>query len=528
MLQGELQPTNDLATLLRALSRSASLLQAKSCGVILWDKDKNVLTALRPFFGLEDDSIRALEFPVGGSSMGVAVLQDRSVLIDGSDLEQTDQKILDSLGIHNAVAVPLALERRDEANELVQRSIMGVFCALDKHYGKYFDMEDARLLSMMAKQISALLVSSQLYWKEVEQRKRVRDTLESTSVGLLAVSLKGTVTQFNAAARRALDVEAVSWFGNQYQDLVKNHEVRSIIEQALGGNASQQPVELTLNVHRQDGDLEEHIYRVQIDEIRSEENVSTGWVTAFEDITDIRQAERMMAAFVDMISHELRTPLTAVRGFVATLLQAGEGVFDWETQSEFLQIVDTEAERLGHMIDEQLNIARIQNGRGVQFQFAAMNVRSLIEGIIRLQGQSSLKKHNHNLVIDVADDYPPVVADEGKLVQVLHNLVGNALKYSPNGGDVTIGAIKTNEGTTLYVKDSGLGIPPDQVGKMFGQFFRVEGQSHAGIKGTGLGLWLTKHLVEGHKGRIWVESDFGHGSTFFVFIPTDPGGSSEG
>src|SRR6185503_20055891 len=103
--------------------------------------------------------------------------------------------------------------------------------------------------------------------------------------------------------------------------------------------------------------------------------------------TDIRQAERMMAAFVDMVSHELRTPLTSIRGFIATMLQAGEGMFDWPTQEELLQIVDTEAERLGQMIDDLLNIARIQNGKGLQFHFVPTVLREVADRVVRLQSQ---------------------------------------------------------------------------------------------------------------------------------------------
>jgi signal transduction histidine kinase len=227
----------------------------------------------------------------------------------------------------------------------------------------------------------------------------------------------------------------------------------------------------------------------------------------------------MMAVFVDMMSHELRTPLTSIRGFVATLLQAGEGMFDWPTQEEFLQIVDTEAERLGGMIDDHLNIARIQNGRGLQFTFVPTSVKNIAEQVVRLQRQSSAMKGGHHLVVEIGDDVPEIMADDAKVTQILHNLVSNALKYSPNGGDVTIRAREVDGGLAISVTDQGLGIPKEQLPKMFGQFFRVEGGSHQGIKGTGLGMWLTKHMVEGQNGRIWVESEFGKGSTFFFWLP---------
>lgn len=526
MLDGEgLQPPSDANTLARMLRRSASLLQARSCGVLIWDRDKNLLTAMRPFEGLEDADVKTLEFPVATSSTGLSVLQDRPVLLDEMSEEQVDTRHFRRLNLQNAVSVPLALERRDESNEVVERSIMGVLCAFDKYYGRPFDMEDARLLSMMAKQVSAVLVTSQLFWKEVERTRRIEAVLKSTSVGLLSVSPKGTVTQVNPAALQALNVTATDWFGRPYQELIENEDVCKVIASALEGTPPREPAEFELMV-RGEGDEQEHrIYRVQLDQIRSEDNQALGWVIVLENITDIRSAERMMAAFVDMVSHELRTPLTPIRGFVSTLLQAGEGMFDWETQSEFLQIVDTEAERLGVLIDDFLNIARIQNGRALQFAKTNVNAVDVVEHVVRLHRQSSYLKGNHELVVDVPNPSLTFPADEGKLQQILHNLIGNALKYSPNGGEVRIRVVEQDNGVLITVKDQGLGIPPDQLPKMFGQFFRVESSQHTGIKGTGLGLWLTKHMVEGHGGRIWVESDWGHGSTFFIWLPMSSGES---
>lgn len=515
-------PPSDANTLSRMLTRSASLLQARSCGVLIWDRDKNCLSAMRPFAGLDDDNVKVLEFPVGGSAMGLSVLQDRPVLLEEGGNGHLDHELLQKLGISNAVSVPLALERRDESNEVVERSIMGCFCAFDKFYGRPFDMEDARLLGMMARQVSAVLVTSQLYWREVERTKRVTAVLESTSVGLMAVSLKGTATQVNAAARRALGMADEGWFGQRYEDLVKHETIAGLISDSLAGCPPDEPKEVGLKVRNQDDEIEDRIYRIQVDQIRAEDGQALGWVVVFENVTDIRQAERMMAVFVDMMSHELRTPLTSIRGFVATLLQAGEGMFDWPTQEEFLQIVDTEAERLGGMIDDHLNIARIQNGRGLQFNFVPTELARTCEHVVRLLSQSSYMKGGHQLIVDIPEDFCTFMTDDAKLTQILHNLVGNALKYSPNGGEVRISAKEHDGGVLISIKDQGLGIPKEVIPRMFGQFFRVDAQSHTGIKGTGLGLWLTKHMVEGQHGRLWVESEYGHGSTFFVWLPKDP------
>lgn len=507
-------PPSDATTLARMLNRSASLLQAHGCGVLLWDEQKNHLTAMAPFHGLNDEQIARLEFPVGASALGAVVRQDRPVFLSELSDSQLDVVQFRQMGIRNVLAVPLALERRNETNEVIDRNVMGICCAFDKHYGKDFDQEDARLLSMMARQISAVLVTSRLYWQAVERTKTVMATLESMAVGLIAISLNQMITQANAVARQAfhLGQEAV---GRLYTEVIPNEDMCRVIADSFDRQESQAR---EIVVKGQEGE-KHRIFRVQSEPIVSEDARPLGWVIVLEDITDIREAERMMAAFVDMVSHELRTPLTSIRGFVATLLQAGEGSFDWETQAEFLDIVDTEAERLGQMIDDLLNVARLQNGRGLQFSFQPVDLRILIDRVVRLQSKSSYIR-GHEIVVNT-EEMPAVMADEAKVEQILNNLLSNALKYSPNGGTITITGRVDGDGVLISVADQGMGIPKEQLPRMFQQFFRVEGSHMLGIKGTGLGLYLVKHLIEGHGGRIWVESEFGKGSTFYFWLPTE-------
>src|SRR5207247_3437810 len=217
-------PPSDSTLLQRMLSRSASLLQARGCGVLLWDRDKNHMTAMAPFAGLDEEQVKALEFPVGGAALAPVVLQDRPVMLGEMADSQPDVEHFKVLGLQNVVGVPLALERRDEANTVTEREVMGICCAFDKHYGRTFDQEDAKLLSMMARQVSAVLVTSRLYWDAVQQRKKLIATLESMAVGLIAVSPNGTITQLNSAARKALDLRG-EWFGQYYREVIR-HERR--------------------------------------------------------------------------------------------------------------------------------------------------------------------------------------------------------------------------------------------------------------------------------------------------------------
>jgi two-component system phosphate regulon sensor histidine kinase PhoR len=507
-------PPSDAMTLARMLSRSASLLQARGCGILLWAEDKNQLTAMAPFAGLEDEEVERLKFPVGGAALGAVVRQDRPILLSDLSDSQLDVVQFREMGVKNVLGVPLALERRNETNEVIDRNVMGICCAFDKHYGRDFEPEDARLLAMMARQVSAVLVTSRLYWQAVERTKTVMATLESMAVGLIAISLNQTITQANAVARDAfrLDQEAV---GRLYTEVIPNDHMRQVVADSFERQESQAR---EIVVPGEDGERH-HIFRVQSEPIVSEDARPLGWVIVLEDITDIREAERMMAAFVDRASHERRTPLTSIKGFVATLLQAGEGGFDWETQAEFLDIVDTEAERLGQLIDDLLNVARLQNGRGLDFRFEPVDLEVLVQRVVRLQSKSSYVR-GHEIAVTM-EGLPAVMADEGKVEQVLNNLLSNALKYSPNGGTVSIKGKVDGDGVLISISDQGMGIPKEQIPRMFQQFFRVEGSHMLGIKGTGLGLYLVKHLIEGHGGRIWVESEFGQGSTFLVWLPKE-------
>jgi two-component system, OmpR family, phosphate regulon sensor histidine kinase PhoR len=517
-----LGPPSDANTLERMLGRTASLLQARGCGVLLWDEDKGQLCAMAPFSGLNDEQLRELDFPVAGASLAPVVQNDRHVLLHQFEDATADTERFRSLGIQNALGVPLALERRDEANDVVERQVMGVCCAFDKHYGRQFDQEDARLLAMMARQVSAVLVTSRLYWNAVEARRRLYATVESMAVGLIAISPSGMITQINSAARRALGIVDQGWIGRSYQEVVQNTELQEAIEKARKGDDAAdisdfQPREVKLPV-RVGGNVEERIFRVQSEPIVAEDSQALGWVVVLEDVTDIRQAEQLKTSFVAAASHELRTPLTSIRGFVATLLQAGEGGFDWETQAEFLEIVDTEAERLGQLLDDLLNTARIESGMAIQFNFTALDLNLLITRVVKLQS-SYVRGHT----IDVkVEQLPTVMADEGKVLQVLNNLLSNAIKYSPNGGVITVEAVEENGGVRISVTDQGMGIPKEALANMFQRFYRVEGSHMVGIKGTGLGLYLIKHLIEGHEGKIWVDSEFGHGSTFSFWLPKEP------
>jgi len=251
----------------------------------------------------------------------------------------------------------------------------------------------------------------------------------------------------------------------------------------------------------------ERIYEVQAAEVRGEDGKDLGVVAILNDVTEMRNIDKMKSSFVAMASHELRTPLTAIKGFVRTLLD-GEDFYGPDERHEFHTIIDQECDRLRRLIDDLLNTARIESGESLKPNYTRFDIIPLLEKAALIQRQATGK---HEIVLDIENELPQtIIGDEDKLDQILTNLLNNAIKYSPNGGQIVIHA--KNEGDTLLigVQDHGLGIPKDHLTKVFEKFHRVNNEDNRKIYGTGLGLYLVLHLVEQvHMGHIWVESELG-------------------
>jgi signal transduction histidine kinase len=228
-----------------------------------------------------------------------------------------------------------------------------------------------------------------------------------------------------------------------------------------------------------------------------------------------RQAEemtQMKSRLTSMISHELRTPLSSLLGFTELLLT---GDFEPEQIKEFLNTIYSESNRMKDLLDEFLDMQRLESGR-VELKIQAIDFNEVLKYIIMtFKGYAS----GVNILVNAPPNIPFISGDKSKIEQIMKNFVSNAIKYSPCGGDVKIFVAHDNSEITICIADEGLGIPEESLPKLFQEFYRVERETHINIKGTGLGLSITKHLIEAHGGKIWVESKLGAGSKFFFTLP---------
>jgi len=238
---------------------------------------------------------------------------------------------------------------------------------------------------------------------------------------------------------------------------------------------------------------------------------------------ELKKIDGMKSEFVSVASHELRTPLTAIKSAVQLILKGKTGEIN-ENQRRFLSMAERNINRLANILNNLLDFSRIESGK-IGIKFEELDIRSSIEFILSSLKPQADGKSIH-LKMEIQEDLPPVYADREKVEQILTNLIGNAIKFTPEGGEISVSAKPFGEDgdmVAVSVKDSGIGIPEDQLRKIFDKFFRVEDSLRGSITGTGLGLAITKGLVEAHHGGIWVESEVGEGSAFTFTLPISKG-----
>ncbi len=508
--QAEFTPINEAdSTLRRLVQRIAMILQADKIVIMFYDRETGELRAIPPAYGVDDEHLNLFKVrATHGVSGQVFRTSEPAIILDATTDSRTDRDPFALLHVTNGITVPLVIERRDDQNRVIDRTTIGVLHALNKRHGGDFNEEDVRLLERMARNVGSIIANLQLYREVVEEREELLQTFESLTAGLVLVSAEHKISQMNAAARAIFSV-GPDCIGKQCDQVIQHDAFKEIYD-TLSHGADLPRAEIIVSIAGV-----EREYQVQAAEVRNEEGKSLGTVFILGDVTEIKNIDRMKSSFVAMASHELRTPLTAIKGFVSTLL-VDEG-FSADDRREFYMIIDQECDRLTRLINDLLNTARIESNQSLKPSYQEVEFKDLIEKVVMIQKQSTQR---HALALDFQSEVPNIIGDEDKLDQILTNLLNNAIKYSPSGGTITVRVRTEGEEIFVGVEDEGIGIPKDHLSKVFDKFHRVHNEDNRKIYGTGLGLYLVKHLVERvHLGRIWVESEVGKGSTFWVALP---------
>lgn len=231
------------------------------------------------------------------------------------------------------------------------------------------------------------------------------------------------------------------------------------------------------------------------------------------DVTQERTADAMKTQLLSTVSHELRTPLASIKGFATTLLRQ-DVKWDEATQRDFLRIIEEESDRLTEIIDNLLDMSQIEAG-ALRVVPEPIQLRKLIREVV---DEMRMRTESHYFVVDLPAEMPRVMADPRRIRQVLMNLIGNAIKYTKRG-QITVACEVEDHHIVVSVSDQGEGIPPEYLDKVFERFFQIDGASTRRVGGSGLGLSISRGIIEAHRGKIWAESVLGQGSTFRFTLP---------
>ena len=506
-------------TLGSLVRQTALILQAQKCLILLHDPETNDFFPQKPALRIPDEQLQAIKLKATEGIGGEVFRTRKPILIDDAvGDERTVKENVALLGIKTLACVPLVVKKRDETQRVLEEQPIGVMYVFNKRGTLPFTPEDARLLKLLADNAAAIISNARAFIEISEEKKELEATLESMMAGVIFVRSNGRIAVMNETARAIFELPDTNLQGKQYVDIVKETKVIEMIQATMEqGEEKKEEISFTMTFH---GQPTEKFYQVQTAPVRGENGEGmVGAVAIFNDITEIRTLERMKTAFVSTVSHELRTPLTSIKGFVSTLLSDTEGFFDNETRVEFYTIIDQECDRLTRLISDLLNVSRIESGRALQINWKRFDTLELAKKVVSVQKSYTDK---HELRIVAKGEIPPIMADPDKVDQILTNLVNNAIKYSPEGGTITVTIERRGDALRYTVTDQGMGIPPEHLDKVFDRFHRIDNADTLKAGGTGIGLYLVKHLVEAHGGKIWVESETGKGSSFIFELPVTP------
>jgi two-component system phosphate regulon sensor histidine kinase PhoR len=354
--------------------------------------------------------------------------------------------------------------------------------------------------------------------EELAKEKQLLDvTMSSMSDAVIALNVEMRVVLFNRVAEqmtglRFQDVEG-KFIGNVLAVVDNNTKepVDDIIGKILNADTDNPDKGNYTLIHKNGT---EYVIACNASVMSVDENSIMGTVLAFRDVTKERRIDQMKTDFVSSVSHELKTPLTSIKAFTTTILR-DPNMTD-ENRRQFLGIIDEESNRLADLIEDLLEISRIESG-SLQISLELVDISDVFnQTAISLETLAA--KENIKLIKNIPENLPPLTADPGKLRSVITNLISNAVKFTPDGGRVDIKAQQKDDELEVTVSDTGMGIPQEDLPKIFDRFYRVNRPGQE-IQGTGLGLAIVKKIVEMHNGRIEVRSKVNKGTTFTVYLP---------
>jgi len=474
----------DLEKLLsRVVDAAVYITAAEEGWLMLIDEATNELY-VRAAKGLDERQAHTLRLRVDDSLAGAVVKSGQPIVITSGE-----HKIKTAYMVKSLMAVPLSVGQRT----------IGVLSVDYRLADRTFGSTALSLLATLADYAAIAIGNANLFAEIESGRSKLEAILSGTSDAILVTDEQNRILLLNHAAARALNLDPEAVVGQRATLVVQYKELCALFDQTAedGGD-------LRTEVPLSDG----RTFNANLTPI-----AGIGSVVVMQNISHLKELERIKNEFVSTVSHDLRSPLTSIRGFVDLIGMVGPLN---DQQKSFVDKIRKGATDITALVEDLLDLGRIETGAA--FEFEAIHFTEIItESVDVLRGNAASK--GQWLDVHLPPSLPAVLGNRMRLGQVVKNLVGNAIKYTPDGGHIRVWAEVQDEQLLVSVQDTGIGIPAEDQARLFNKFYRVKSEETANIPGTGLGLAITKTILDKHAGRIWVNSEVGKGSTFTFLLP---------
>jgi PAS domain S-box-containing protein len=410
-----------------------------------------------------------------------------------------------SMGLLSSVGLPLIA--RDETI-----GVIFIFRA----YASVFSAQDRDLLEAFAAQAAIAVNNARLYTTVVQQKAHLDTVVDSAADGILILDHGLVVTHFNRACVRMTGVSEEEAIGRTHAEVLKFADPLPLqtLEAAIQDgwpSGALDSLYVEGNLRRKDGSTKS--VGITYAPVFSEKDELWTIVANVRDITRFKEAEELKSTFISVISHELRTPVALIKGYAGTLRRE-DAEWDPKVVREGLQVIDEESDRLAQLIDDLLDASRLQAG-ALPLSFSEVALNDMAD---RLAKRFKVQAPGHTIKLHFPDSFPVIQGDEARLLQVLTNLISNAVKFSDPGEPITVSGKSETDRVTVCVEDKGPGIAAEDRQRVFDRFYRSR-PAASKAQGTGLGLYLAKAVVEAHGGEIWVDEKVEDGARICFSLP---------
>jgi PAS domain S-box-containing protein len=488
LLANELDPQ---AILDEMVEQAPAVIDADAAAVSLLEGDELVVSVV---YGDEAQAALGSRMSAVGELAG-EIVQSRAPFARGAvdGLHAAGDPILEA-GYRAFLGAPLL------GSEGTVQGVLAVYARAPRSWRE----EEVEAIAALAGTASAFLSNAELYQRVALERERSVAILRNVADGIVAVDRDGHVVLWNRAAEEITGVPAAEAVGREPSEVLQrsldadetSEEGRGLIQIPRGGE------EIWLSVTEA--------------VMRDPAGAVAGRIYAFRDVSSDRLVEQLKSGFVSTVSHELRAPLTSIYGFAETLLREDVSFDDAERRT-FLSYIATEAQRLTAIVDALLSVARLEAG-DLQVQLVPTDLRDVVTDVVSSAQREVV--NGRRFVIDVPEEPLDASADRDKVRQILANLVDNAVKFSPQGGTVTVAARRTGDAVQVRVVDEGSGVPAGEQERIFRKFYRADSVASPG-GGTGLGLFIARGLASAMGGRLWIDAETDRGASFVFELPTE-------